>query len=61
VVKVGPHEAVGRERTRFERIESVLGNAAPSITAFADFGARGAIKYRYASMAGGASTSSSVA
>ncbi len=53
VVKIGEQDLIGRERARFERIESVLGNAAPSITAFADLGDRGAIKYRYASMAGG--------
>ena len=57
VVKIGPQEAIGKERTSFERIESVLGNIAPRISEFADLGTLGAIKYRYASMGGGISTS----
>lgn len=54
VVKIGPREAMGAERAAFERIEDVLGNCAPRIAAFADLGERGALKYRYASMTGGA-------
>ncbi|MBI1889855.1 MAG: isochorismatase family protein [Burkholderiales bacterium] len=53
VIKIGPREAIGRERASFEQIEHVLGNVAPRITDFADWGERGAIKYRYASMGGG--------
>jgi protein-tyrosine phosphatase len=56
VVKAGPVDAIAGERTAFERIEAVLGNNAPRIVDFADYGARGALKYRYASMGGGAST-----
>lgn len=56
VVKIGPRALVGKERAAFERIESVLGNSAPRIADFADYGDRGAIKYRYASMDGGVST-----
>jgi protein-tyrosine phosphatase/nicotinamidase-related amidase len=56
VVKAGPVDAIAGERTAFERIEAVLGNNAPRIVDFADHGARGALKYRYASMGGGAST-----
>jgi protein-tyrosine phosphatase/nicotinamidase-related amidase len=56
VVKIGPQDSIGRERAHFERIESVLGNSAPQIADFADFGKRGALKYRYASMGGGFST-----
>ena len=56
VVKIGPRDAIGRERCSFERIEDVLGNSAPSVTDFADLGERGAIKYRYASMGEGFST-----
>lgn len=56
VVKIGAQDAIGRERAHFERIESVLGNSAPQIADFADFGSRGALKYRYASMGGGFST-----
>ncbi|TBR17265.1 isochorismatase family protein [bacterium] len=56
VVKIGPAEAIGRERASFERIESVLGNNAPRVADFADHGGRGAIKYRYAAMGGGGST-----
>ncbi len=52
VVKIGPRDLIGRERDSFERIESVLGNSAPRIADFADLADRGAIKYRYASMAG---------
>lgn len=56
VVKIGPVESIGRERTAFEQIESVLGNAAPRIVDFADIGERGGLKYRYASMGSGRST-----
>lgn len=56
VVKIGPAEAIGRERASFERIEAVLGNNAPRVADFADHGGRGAIKYRYAAMGGAAST-----
>ncbi len=56
VVKIGPQALIGRERAAFERIESVLGNSAPRIADFADYGDRGGIKYRYASMGGGIST-----
>lgn len=52
VVKIGSHAAIGKERAAFEKIEHVLGNIAPRITDFADWGGRGAIKYRYASMGG---------
>jgi len=52
VVKIGPQEPIGKERSSFERIEAVLGNNAPRITDFADFEDRGALKYRYASMGG---------
>jgi len=56
VVKIGPQAMTGKERAAFERVESVLGNNAPRITDFADLEGRGAIKYRYASMGAGAST-----
>jgi protein-tyrosine phosphatase/nicotinamidase-related amidase len=56
VIKAGPVDAIAGERTAFERIEAVLGNNAPRIVDFADHGTRGALKYRYASMGGGAST-----
>ncbi|MDH5509042.1 MAG: isochorismatase [Nitrospinota bacterium] len=57
VVKIGPRDQIGMERSAFERIESVLGNHAPSITEFADHEKRGALKYRYASMGKGSVTS----
>lgn len=57
VVKIGPKGPIGKERTAFERIEAVLGNSAPRIADYADLGARGAIKYRYATMGGGESRS----
>lgn len=56
VVKIGPRDAMGQERMAFERIEAVLGNSAPRVADFADMGDRGAIKYRYATMGRGAST-----
>ncbi|MGK0433344.1 MAG: protein-tyrosine phosphatase/nicotinamidase-related amidase [Planctomycetota bacterium] len=52
VMKIGPQDEMGRERTSFERIQDVMGNNAPQISDFADLGNRGAIKYRYASMGG---------
>lgn len=57
VVKIGPKGPIGQERAVFERIEAVLGNSAPRVADFADLGERGAIKYRYAAMGGGASQS----
>lgn len=56
VVKIGKQDLIGRERAAFEQVEPVLGNNAPHIADFADFADRGAIKYRYAAMGGGAST-----
>ncbi|MCK6624039.1 MAG: phosphotransferase [Anaerolineae bacterium] len=56
VVKIGPQGPIGQERTAFEQVESVLGNNAPRIAAFADSGGRGALKYRYAGMGSGFST-----
>ncbi len=53
VVKIGARDPIGRERASFEQIEQVLGNSAPRITDFADWGERGAIKYRYAAMGAG--------
>lgn len=57
VVKIGPQELIGKERTAFEMIESVMGNSAPRIVDFVDIAGRGALKYRYAAMGGGFSTS----
>ncbi len=57
VVKIGPRGPIGQERESFERIEAVLGNSAPLVADFADMQGRGAIKYRYAAMGRGASTS----
>ena len=56
VVKIGPIDDIGRERASFERVEAVLGNNAPRIADFADYAERGALKYRYASMGGGFSS-----
>jgi len=52
VVKIGPGRDIGQERAGIERVEAVLGNNAPSVIDFADGGDRGAIRFRYASMAG---------
>lgn len=57
VVKIGAKGPIGQERTSFERIEAVLGNAAPRVADFADLRERGAIKYRYAAMGSGPSRS----
>lgn len=57
VLKIGEQELIGRERMSFEKIEQVLGNNAPIITNFADSLGRGIIKYRYASMGKGNSSS----
>lgn len=56
VVKIGPRDAIGQERSAFEKIEEVLGNNAPRVSDFADLAGRGAVKYRYASMGGGGAT-----
>lgn len=57
VVKVGSRGLIAKEREAFERVESVLGNSAPQIAGFRDVGQRGGIKYRYAAMGSGLSTS----
>ncbi len=57
VVKIGEQEEIGKERRAFEIIENVLGNNAPRIVDFADSNGRGIIKYRYASMGKGESSS----
>lgn len=57
VVKIGSQGPIGQERESFERIEAILGNSAPRIADFADLEDRGAIKYRYAAMGGGSSSS----
>ncbi|MBM3418112.1 MAG: isochorismatase family protein, partial [Bacteroidetes bacterium] len=56
VVKINSQEDIGKERTAFEKVESLLGNNAPMIVDFADFGNKGCIKYRYASMGNSTST-----
>lgn len=56
VLKIGDQEEIGQERMRFEKVESVLGNSAPRITDFIDYKKRGGIKYRYASMGKGRSS-----
>ena len=56
VLKIGPQESIGQERMSFEKVEQVLGNSAPRITEFIDYKERGGIKYRYASMGRGKST-----
>ena len=57
VLKIGDQELIGRERMSFEKIEQVLGNNAPRITDFADSSGRGILKYRYAAMGKGLSSS----
>ena len=57
VLKIGPRSLIAQERAAFEEVELILGNNAPRVVDFADFGKYGAIKYRYASMDGGATQS----
>ena len=52
VAKLGPRNMIGAERASFERVESILGNNAPSVRGFVDFGSRAGIKYAFASMGG---------
>jgi nicotinamidase-related amidase len=56
VIKIGDQKDMGKERAGFERVQEVLGNNAPHVSAFVDYEGRGAIKYRYASMGGDFST-----
>ena len=53
VVKLGPNALIGKERAAFERVESVLGNAAPRVRGFVDLGARAGLQYSYAAMGRG--------
>lgn len=53
VLKLGPRALIAKERVAFERVESILGNDAPSVRGFADFGDRAGIKYAYAAMGSG--------
>lgn len=55
VVKIGDPEEIGRERIAFEKIEPILGNAAPRIDDFIDYKNLSGIKFRYASMGKGES------
>ncbi len=56
VLKIGNQKEMGQERGSFEKVEAVLGNTAPRISDFADLEGRGALKYRYAAMSSGSST-----
>ena len=53
VVKIGDQLRIGNERGAFEQIQDLLGPSAPQIGDFADYGGRGAIRYRYAALGGG--------
>jgi protein-tyrosine phosphatase/nicotinamidase-related amidase len=55
VIKIGDPEEIGRERVAFEKIEPILGNAAPRIDDFIDYKEQSGIKFRYASMGKGES------
>ncbi len=52
VLKLGERGLIGAERRAFEQVESILGNDAPSVLGFADFGECAGIKYAYAAMGG---------
>ncbi len=53
VAKTGPRKLVAEERAAFERVENILGNCAPSVRGFADFGESAGIKYAFAAMTQG--------
>ncbi|MCW8133762.1 MAG: isochorismatase family protein, partial [Planctomycetota bacterium] len=57
VVKLGERKLIGKERVAFERVEEILGNNAPSVRGFVDFGERAGIKYSFAAMGEGSVTS----
>jgi nicotinamidase-related amidase len=53
VVKLGPNRSIAKERVAFEQVEDVLGNNAPRVRGFVDFGDRAGLKYSYAAMGQG--------
>lgn len=53
VAKTGPRKLVAEERAAFERVENILGNSAPGVRGFVDFGERAGIRYAFASMGKG--------
>ncbi|MFM2161419.1 MAG: hypothetical protein RLZZ383_931, partial [Pseudomonadota bacterium] len=53
VVKLGKPSMIGQERVAFERVEAVLGNAAPRVQGFVDVGERAGIRYSFAAMGAG--------
>lgn len=55
VIKIGDPDEMGKERVAFEKIEPILGNAAPRIDDFIDYKDKSGIKFRYASMGKGES------
>ncbi len=56
VIKIGEQKDMGKERMAFEKVENILGDFAPQIADFADLNGRGGLKYRYAAMGGGGSS-----
>lgn len=53
VLKLGPVRLVNTERVNFERVEEILGNAAPTVRGFAEIGERGGLKFAFAAMGQG--------
>lgn len=53
VAKTGPRKLAAFERAAFERVENILGNSAPGVRGFVDFGERAGIRYAFASMGKG--------
>jgi hypothetical protein len=53
VIKLGQRNLIAQERVAFERVESILGNNAPSIRGFADLDERAGLKYAFAGMGTG--------
>ncbi|MEY3011320.1 MAG: hypothetical protein RIT45_55 [Pseudomonadota bacterium] len=52
VLKLGSRTNIADERRRFELVEGVLGNDAPSVRGLVEHGQRAGLKYAYAAMGG---------
>lgn len=53
VVKLGSRAAISAERVAFEKVEHILGNAAPAVKACVELGEQGGIVFAFASMGRG--------
>jgi len=53
VAKLGPRALITAERVAFEKVENILGNAAPAVKGSVELGDRAGIQYAFASMGRG--------